>query len=506
MYPINFTHSSVNDSIFDLLAKSKTVVPFSRRKADLELTKERISSISDFDDALTVGLTNMRGKNGQLSSHVLFRFYLDIKTFQTKPAYDLAAPRASVAAKLHKKSKDEPKEYLKTLRSHNFDVLVLAAVMPKKDVPLSKEEAQIKRSLYQLSLLLDHYIGATVTTGFDWKTVKITSLLDSILHTTSKVAVTVHTTGTKEELSFIQWALAICVTMKKIPSSCLANDPSSSTLPLPRTESLVVGDESDAVNTIPTQSLTIQDLQDFTEHETAESRDLLRDALSQSKTEKVKLVQNHAQTMAQFEEQLHAEREAKKKLEIDLRAERRRHKDKEEKLTKKLEEMQETLEKREKDVKRLKDTLDDVTVETKRQISAFENLIKSRNELYKAKFAKQEALFKQQNKLFKELQGQVSGTFKSFRLIQYLELIDTKIMEVSQKKLPSLHNISNIEASGVVIDDNNEAIFADQAEQNFEQFVANWREEVELQTKFLQEKFNVYFKELKKHESRKQIH
>ena len=67
-----------------------------------------------------------------------------------------------------------------------------------------------------------------------------------------------------------------------------------------------------------------------------EERSLIGEALGKSKMEKIQIVSNHAQTLAQFEERIRGEIEEKNSLQEKIRVITRKFREKEEKLQKRL--------------------------------------------------------------------------------------------------------------------------------------------------------------------------
>jgi hypothetical protein len=140
-----------------------------------------------------------------------------------------------------------------------------------------------------------------------------------------------------------------------------------------------------------------------------EEHQIMREALTKSKFEKIQLVSNHAQILGELEERLRSETERAAALEEELKQVTKRNREKEEKLTKRLKIAEDGLVEKERELLQIQHAFDQLNTESHRQLSALEKLVKTRNDFYKNKAIQQENAFKQQNELFRELQKQVTG-------------------------------------------------------------------------------------------------
>ncbi|PRP82311.1 hypothetical protein PROFUN_10383 [Planoprotostelium fungivorum] len=397
-----------NERLIDLISKDDLTIVEDKQSKVVWASQPKlvgVSGLQELNDIITLITLNVRARNDNiLRSHVVLRCTLrfphDAVTGVVKPQQ----PRNTSALSDHLLNTPQDEKVLVTEKEAHvsLDIFTLAPVSPNKTSnKATREDVYVRQSLLNLGHQFEGLLGTAPPVGLSWNSFKMTHLLRNAFQSNKSLYVTVHTNARKTDVNPSLWSLAFASSVRKL---CTSNE---------LEHSGHFGEISGELKTLDgSDYLDGEVLGKFIEQAEA----LLREALSNARTEKIKLVHNHTSLQTKLEERLAAETEARKKAEEELKLYKRKSRENEEKLKKKLEAAQTELEDKHKQLKTLKNAVDLVSTESNRKLEALEKVVQARNEFYRNKFHQQESLFKSQSEVFKEMQNRVS------------ELVNSKIM------------------------------------------------------------------------------
>jgi hypothetical protein len=225
-----------NDVIYDLISKKKLIPSENRKTEEVSLpgiTLVGIDTIEEFEDALTLCLLNAKMKNGHLKSHLFIRLHLRVREEVQKnkkntinaSATHTAYPALNSPLIKELSSAQKSKHFAnRTSTASNeiswkdsyvpLEVVLLAPFTSNEN--LTKEELSIKRSLLNMSHMIDNILGSSENIGMHWRSFKLTHLLKNSFTSNRKLMITVHTYGLRSGLVSALWSLTFGASARRI--------------------------------------------------------------------------------------------------------------------------------------------------------------------------------------------------------------------------------------------------------------------------------------------------